>query len=423
MMLAETLNEHCHCVSSDSAKLAAHLQECGLHPGSQPADANTQALFAQYPVFVDPEVVEQIEQLVAAVHEVVHNPRFEERVLAAAPPAARFNQGTRGLLYGFDFHIANGEPRLIEINTNAGGALLCAALAHAQAPCCDAVQPFLQQAATGREVEALLVKGFVDEFKLARSPEAQLRRIAIVDEAPRSQFLYSEFVLFAQLFQAHGIDAQIAAPEELEHRDGALWLHGERVDLVYNRLTDFYLEAESSAALRSAYEANAVVLTPHPRAHALFANKRHLALLSDANLLRELGTAESTIETLTRFVPRSEVVRVEDRERLFRERKQLFFKPLTGYAGKGAYRGDKLTRGKFEEVLAGDYLAQQIVHPSERSLPVDGAAHKLKLDVRAFVVAERVVLLAARLYQGQTTNFRTQGGGFATVLAAPANST
>ena len=39
----------------------------------------------------------------------------------------------------------------------------------------------------------------------------------------------------------------------------------------------------------------------------------------------------------------------------------------------------------------------------------------LKYDVRCYVYEGRVQLLAARLYQGQTTNFRTPGGGFAPV--------
>jgi hypothetical protein len=50
---------------------------------------------------------------------------------------------------------------------------------------------------------------------------------------------------------------------------------------------------------------------------------------------------------------------------------------------------------------------------------VGGELQTLKLDVRAYVVDERVVLFGARLYQGQTTNFRTPGGGFATVLFRP----
>jgi len=49
------------------------------------------------------------------------------------------------------------------------------------------------------------------------------------------------------------------------------------------------------------------------------------------------------------------------------------------------------------------------------------AGTALKTDVRNYVYAGEVQLLAARLYQGQTTNMRTTGGGFAPVLTTPAS--
>ena len=39
-----------------------------------------------------------------------------------------------------------------------------------------------------------------------------------------------------------------------------------------------------------------------------------------------------------------------------------------------------------------------------------------KMDVRLYTYDAQVLLVAARLYQGQTTNFRTLGGGFASVF-------
>ena len=54
--------------------------------------------------------------------------------------------------------------------------------------------------------------------------------------------------------------------------------------------------------------------------------------------------------------------------------------------------------------------------PSERLVNVDGGETDLKLDVRAYAYGGQIQLLAARLYQGQTTNFRTSGGGFAPVF-------
>ena len=103
-------------------------------------------------------------------------------------------------------------------------------------------------------------------------------------------------------------------------------------------------------------------------------------------------------------------------ERLWIDRKQWFFKPIRGYASKAAYRGDKLTRATFERILGLQYVAQRIVAPSQRHVSVQGAVVPLKLDIRCFVYDSEVQLVAARLYNGQTTNFRTIGGGFASVL-------
>ncbi|MCD6042842.1 MAG: hypothetical protein K0R40_2445, partial [Burkholderiales bacterium] len=101
---------------------------------------------------------------------------------------------------------------------------------------------------------------------------------------------------------------------------------------------------------------------------------------------------------------------------------KLFFKPATGYGSKAAYRGEKLTRRVWMEILQGDYVAQDLVAPSERRT---GPERSMKVDIRNYVYAGAVQLLAARLYQGQTTNFRTEGGGFAPVLTGallPASS-
>ena len=73
----------------------------------------------------------------------------------------------------------------------------------------------------------------------------------------------------------------------------------------------------------------------------------------------------------------------------------------------------------FDEILAGDYIAQRLVPPGARRLSVGGVATDLKMDLRCYVYRGRVQLSAARLYRGQTTNFRTPGGGFAAVVALP----
>jgi hypothetical protein len=160
------------------------------------------------------------------------------------------------------------------------------------------------------------------------------------------------------------------------------------------------------------------VLTPNPRHHALYADKRNLVLLSDEINLREFGASDDDIKTLLAGIPRTQLVSADNAEYLWQERKHLFFKPATGYGSKAAYRGDKITKRVWDEILQGDYVAQQQIPPSERGILVDEQEIALKMDIRAYVYAGEIQLLAARLYQGQTTNFRTQGGGFAPVFVA-----
>ncbi len=88
---------------------------------------------------------------------------------------------------------------------------------------------------------------------------------------------------------------------------------------------------------------------------------------------------------------------------------------MAGYGSRAAYRGDKLTRRVWQDIVAGGYVAQAIVAPGERRVDRDDEARPLKFDLRAYAYDGAVQWLAARLYQGQTTNFRTPGGGFAPV--------
>jgi hypothetical protein len=76
----------------------------------------------------------------------------------------------------------------------------------------------------------------------------------------------------------------------------------------------------------------------------------------------------------------------------------------------------------WQEILSANYVAQALVAPSERRLEVDSAETDLKLDVRAYVYGGAIQLVAARLYEGQTTNFRTPGGGFAPVFVVGAEN-
>jgi glutathione synthase/RimK-type ligase-like ATP-grasp enzyme len=418
--IAEQLNRSCRCVAVDAEALAGALESGAATAGLYASILRDQPhLFSETAVFLSRRQFERMAAVVAAVEEVVATPAFREYALALAPPVARFEPGPRGAFLGYDFHLGADGPHLIEINTNAGGALLNVALARAQRACCAEVESALSAPGAGDEAEAAFLAMFRREWQLQRAG-APLRSVAIVDTEPASQYLYPEFLMFQELFEKAGLVATIADPGELELRGGKLQARGRDIDLVYNRLTDFYFEEPGAAPLRAAYEAGTVVVTPGPRAHALYADKRHLAVLSDPARLREMGVDGARADLIAESVPRTVVMSEGNRDELWKERKSHFFKPAGGYGSKAAYRGDKITRGVWEEIGERSYVAQRIAPPTERTIVLDEREVPLKLDVRCYVYDGAVQLVASRLYQGQTTNFRTQGGGFAPVFTEAA---
>ena len=413
---ADDLNKACACISLEPDALRHALEsELGDHGMVELVAERCPNVFAAQPVFVTQAQAADMAAVVAAVESVVALPAYREAVLADAPPIARhFPGGAKSVFFGYDFHVGEHGVALIEINTNAGGAMLNAALARAQRACCPAVEKLFPMVGADARLEQQIVDMFHAEWA-AYTAARPLRTVAIVDEDPLNQYLYPEFLLFQRMFERHGMRAVIADPAELRFHDGALWKDDLAIDLVYNRLTDFMLDMPASAAIRAAYLAGVILLTPHPQAHALYANKRNLALLSNQDKLAALGVPAEVRNLLSATVPQTEIVSAGNAQRLWDTRRRLFFKPNAGFGGRAAYRGDKITKRVWEEVLAGDYVAQAVVAPGERVVLDESESSPLKFDVRAYAYDGKVQTLAARLYQGQTTNFRTRGGGFAPV--------
>lgn len=417
--LTDALNQDCFCVSVDrdalQARLAMHLREDGLPPDLLDEQSR---LFSESPVFLWQAHLDAMASLIAAVSGVTRNDAYRRAVFDRSPEIAHIMHGPAGVFSGFDFHLGAEGPQLIEVNTNAGGVLMNAYLAAAQHACCPEVEQFFGPPGDFASTEIEFVEMFRNEWRLQMG-NAPLRRIAIVDRAPSEQFLYPEMRLFRAMFKRHGIDAVVADISELVADSRGLRIGDHPVDLVYNRLTDFYFETPECRVLRDAYEQGIVVVTPSPDVYALYADKRNLVLWSDTARLREFGIDASAIEQIRRSLPETTLVTPENAEMLWSGRKQLFFKPATGYGSRGTYRGAKLTRRAWEGILRGNYVAQAAVQPSERHLIVDGERRPMKLDLRCVTYNGEIQQVSARLYRGQTTNLRTAGGGLATVVTTP----
>jgi len=418
----EELNQSCYCLSVDAESLLQSLAE-DLKSRSLSDEMITTHphLFSSVPMFVSRTHLDRMAQVIGALETVIASSHFQGAALAWAPDIARFDPKSAGGLLGYDFHLSVEGSKLIEINTNPGGALLNAVLGKAQQSCCRDATGLALSPTTATAIEDAVMEVFLSEWRLQRG-NVPLKFIAILDETPEQQYLYPEFRLYEQLFRKHGLDAAICAPHDVYRKDGRLW-HGTRpIDFLYNRLTDFALERPQHVAIKAAYLGAEVVLSPHPRAHALYADKRNLTLLCNETFLRKTGIPEELIRLLLAAIPQTQILTAENREVLWQQRRSLFFKPAGGFGSKATYRGDKITKRVWGEMQSGVYVAQALVPPSERRVSDSQSLTMLKADVRNYAYAGKVKLVAARLYQGQTTNFRTPGGGFAPVFTQAANS-
>lgn len=412
--LSERLNRECFCITLDEAALCEALKrEVGDPAFCKTFIESRPHLFSRTPVFVPRSDIEAMHRVVRAIEAAARLPAYEALALSWAPEIARQDFGPVGAFMGYDFHLGREGPRLIEINTNAGGAFVNAVLGRAQRACCPEVQVALGRAEVD-DFDRSVVRMFLVEWVRQRR-EGQPRRIAIIDDRPEEQYLYPEFVLARQLLLRHKIETVIADAADLSYEHNRLLVAGMEIDLVYNRLVDFAFDDPRHAALRMAYLDGAAVVTPNPRIHALLADKRNLTLLSDAERLRSCGLASEMLVDLA-AVPPTSLVTPENAPHLWETRRKLFFKPAGGHGSKAVYRGDKVTKGVWATIISGGYIAQELAPPSERIIEIDQARESRKTDFRLYVYDGEILLVAARLYQGQTTNFRTPGGGFAPVF-------
>jgi hypothetical protein len=405
--LAATLNGDCHAAPVDRAALERALRAEG-EEFFRYVTEHCPHLFASAAYFISAAQAAQMREVIAAVEQVASLSAWRAEVLKRAPAMPLHALQAKGVFMGYDFHLNADGAHLIEINTNAGGAFLNNLLLHSQR---DAALP--GEAAAADNLEQAFLAMFRDEWRLANG-DAPLRTVAIVDERPQQQYLYPEFVLAQRMFERAGIAALIADPSELEAYAGSLYCTGQKIDLVYNRLTDFYLQQH--IALYTCFQNNELtVITPHPLNYALYADKYNLTWLTCGDSLRAMGVPDAIVAVLQAGIPQVKTVRQEQRELWWEQRKQWFFKPASGFGSRGGYRGASVTHRVFDEIMLGGYVAQRMALPGERSVCGEGGESALKADVRCYTYNGCVQLIAARLYQGQTTNFRTANGGFAQV--------
>ncbi|MBF0425503.1 MAG: hypothetical protein HQL66_06765 [Magnetococcales bacterium] len=351
-------------------------------------------------------------RFVRAAYALSQHPGYIEAITPALPTIARFDPGHAAVMMGYDFHLTPEGPRLIEINTNAGGALL-AYIAHhpdfALPP-----EPSMRTSLLASRPARTLLGSFATELGLWRGgAPAKPQRLVILDDNPPGQYLYHEMATFAGLLQQWGVEATCADPAALTMTAAGVFLAEKPVAMIYNRHCDFYLAEPALAGLAAAYLARRVCLTPNPRAYGLLADKRRMILMSSPETLAAIGVPAVIRHCLEEVVPTTRLLADLDPETVWQERKAWVLKPVTAFSSRGVLVGEKMSRKRFLEQAPHTTLAQRLVPPS--LTPVPGDDKPMKTDFRLFVYRDRVLGVGARLYRGQVTNLRTPGHGYGPV--------
>jgi len=316
-------------------------------------------------------------------------------------PNAQINSSHYSVLMGYDFHMTeDGVAKLIEINTNAGGLWFSDRSYH----------PSITQFSA--KLAQHLLNTFLADYRLFhRDPKAIPQLIAIIDQNPQEQFLYPEMQIFAQLFEQAGIECIVIDPSEVEEKNSRLYFNDKAIDLIYNRHCDFYFHTAEMALIAKAWQQQSVCITPNPKIYGLLADKQRMTNWCKADFLESLLPTKNA-QRLRRALPKTHLLSELNQGDLWGQRKQWVFKPLNGYASRGVYVGDKLTKSKFNNFNPEETLIQERIKPSITLSP-DG--EKFKTDFRLFTYRKQTLAVSARLYQGQVTNLRTINGGFSRV--------
>lgn len=348
-------------------------------------------------------IYQKAERAIQTLFQLSRDPQYQQHI---EDRPATIGQPTRhrSVLMAYDFHTTeDGECYLVEINTNAAGFMLAGLMQMAH----------LEVAPHQHEPLNQLKQSFTEEWRLF-SKEGGIPRVVITDDDIDQQKMYPEFLIYQDWFESFGWRTDLVEARDFLYSDHLTSPDQRKVDFVYNRLTDFYLEDESHSALQKAFANEKACLSPNPYEYWLLADKERLIQLSRPEFLTSLNLTEDQKSALqTVLLPTFDRSSFESTEQIWDQRKNLFFKPKRSYGGKSVYRGESVSRKVFERLMAEDILIQRY-QPAQK-MPVDDPNSILshwKFDLRFFVYGDQIQIVAARIYQGQVTNFSSPMGGF-----------
>lgn len=195
----------------------------------------------------------------------------------------------------------------------------------------------------------------------------------------------TEFELFRDYFEAHGVRTVICDPRALELSRGRLHAEGVSVNLIYRRVltSELLAREDETRLLRDAYVAGAACVVNTFRAKLLH-KKMSLALLSDPRYAKLYTPTQRA--AIRRHVPWTRRVRPRLAERIARGREKLVLKPNDEYGGRGVVLGWTVDQADWEAAievaLTQPYVVQESVEVPRELYPIAAeGVHFLELSV------------------------------------------
>ena len=346
----------------------------------------TTSLASNSPVSISRQDFEAMLNFSRSVFSLKDNAAYLKAMHADLPDAAHVPTRWPSVLMGFDFHLTPDGPKLIEINNNAGGLYI-------------GEQGWLPQSDN-------IFDDVLSQRLLAMFP-SKWKNIAIMDDDVTQQYMYPEMCAYADLLRADGHNVWVCSPEDLQLRETGLFIDDEKIDAIYNRHTDFYLDEHVLEDVCCAYKQGQVVLNPHPRSYALIGDKSRMVDWWRTDLL-EGCVDQEMVAQIRAVTPETRQLSEMDLEQAWAERKGWVFKPSARHGGKGVVLGKAMSRKRFAALDISETIAQQLIPAS--TVEIEG--NTMKLDIRLYMHGEKLIALAGRVWRGQMTNFREAGSGW-----------
>ena len=117
--LSDRLNQRCRCKTLDRKLLDDAVNRAVDDPAFNVAELESRSnLLSNVVVFLSSDDLAQMRGIVEAIEAAARLPAYRNAVLAWAPASAQRDFGPLGAFMGYDFHLDDSGPRLIEVNTN-----------------------------------------------------------------------------------------------------------------------------------------------------------------------------------------------------------------------------------------------------------------------------------------------------------------